>query len=186
MWCRNQSKVFYTANKPLLAITKHSSRGRQYIIVKNYVHIAYDDGEFSFSVDIIPGFMTDGASLPRFARPFLNPIGDWFLAAVAHDWIYCMDSDNARLTHRKHGYRAISPCKNCKECNPKAMRHSPCDKVSRLLADKMFYSIMIQEGVNPILAVIFYLSVRLFGWIGWKKRASDVTAKKKSWFLWKT
>lgn len=40
------------------------------------------------------GFSTDGASIPRMARPLFNPLGGAaFRAAIVHDWIYRGHSD---------------------------------------------------------------------------------------------
>lgn len=43
-------------------------------------------GRFSLLV-IPPGFVTDGASIPRFARPFFDPWGRVGLAALLHDYL---------------------------------------------------------------------------------------------------
>lgn len=41
----------------------------------------------SGDVRVPRGFRTDGASLPWFVRAFLPPLGDYFPAAVVHDWL---------------------------------------------------------------------------------------------------
>lgn len=41
--------------------------------------------------------------------------------------------------------------------------------VDRAIADAIFKEAMIVLGVHPIKAQVFYLAVRCFGWVGYKK-----------------
>lgn len=51
----------------------------------------------SFMGHFIPvGTRTDGASLPFFLRPFLSPFGDYFPAALLHDYLLKHEKDWTR------------------------------------------------------------------------------------------
>lgn len=43
-------------------------------------------------------------------------------------------------------------------------------KKSRQEADRIFYDILIENGVGKIKAWSMYKSVQIFGWIAWRKR----------------
>lgn len=48
----------------------------------------------SFGIVLVPkGFLTDGASIPRVFWPLLGPHGDYFRAAVVHDFLYSPRND---------------------------------------------------------------------------------------------
>jgi len=52
----------------------------QWELVEEYISA---DGEFTVPV----GFITDGASIPYFARKVFPPTGKYFGAAILHDWL---------------------------------------------------------------------------------------------------
>lgn len=39
-------------------------------------------------IEVPAGFITDGASIPKFFWSVLSPFGDYFAAAVVHDYLY--------------------------------------------------------------------------------------------------
>lgn len=43
------------------------------------------------------GFVTDGASVPRILWPIFNPFGEYFRAAVMHDFLYSTAGDCSRF-----------------------------------------------------------------------------------------
>lgn len=91
---------------------------------------------------IVPkGFITDGASIPRWAWPLVGPplAGPHFKAAVVHDYL----------------------CDRAKENN---------DYGERVLADAVFYMVLYQtEGVPIWKRSIMYGAVRMWGRMTYKR-----------------
>lgn len=46
------------------------------------------------------GFLTDGASIPRVFWSILAPYGEYFAAAIIHDFLYSLD-DNTQFTRKE-------------------------------------------------------------------------------------
>lgn len=69
-----------------------------------------------------PGFVSDFASMPIWARPFIPAFGRWAEAAVLHDWLYVMgqigDREGRRRADRLFG---------------KALRHQKVGWLVRLI-----------------------------------------------------
>jgi hypothetical protein len=49
---------------------------------------SYTDQEFNQKINIPSGFITDGASSPRFVIPVVSQWGKHGRASVIHDWLY--------------------------------------------------------------------------------------------------
>lgn len=50
-------------------------------------------------IPIPPYFKSDGASLPWFVRSFLSPFGDYFTAALVHDFLLKMKVPRVEAAH---------------------------------------------------------------------------------------
>lgn len=84
---------------------------------------------------VAEGFVTDGATIPRFLWTVIGgPFHPMFsAAAVMHDWLYRGESDHPDVT--------------------------------RKLADDVFYGLLKRNRVNPIRAWLMWFAVRSFGWM---------------------
>tara|TARA_B110000503_G_scaffold139137_1_gene226833 strand:+ start:721 stop:1119 length:399 start_codon:yes stop_codon:yes gene_type:complete len=93
---------------------------------------------------IIPkGFCTDGASVPRIFWNIFSPFGEYFSAALIHDFLYSKDSDNLfYVSERKE-------------------------------ADGIFLQAMKDIGVGWLTRRTIYRAVRLGGWMSYKKKFSQ-------------
>jgi hypothetical protein len=98
---------------------------------------------------IVPArFITDLASIPRPLRGLLDVCGPSRRAAVLHDWLYCL---NAFRAPRRRG-NGVSTW-------------------SRAQCDHMLYVALMAEGMPSAQARIYWLGVRLGGWVPWGTRA---------------
>jgi len=79
------------------------------------------------------GFVTDLASVPFYLRPIINNTGRYNLAATVHDRLY---SSFGVLPNGK--------------------------VLTRQLCDKIFYDIMIDDGVSPLTAKAMWLGVATY------------------------
>jgi hypothetical protein len=108
------------------------------------------------AISVPPGFITDLASIPRWAWIILPPDGPWVKAAIIHDYLYETSGSgiwNSRLS-------SITPVR----------------AFTRAEADAVLREAMQNRGVGPIRRTIIYLAVRVGGWAGWgpsKKRRAD-------------
>ena len=60
---------------------------RKFILTSSFRYIS------SLGVIEVPaGFITDGASIPSVFWPFLSPFGEYFKAAIIHDYLYSKDN----------------------------------------------------------------------------------------------
>ena len=89
------------------------------------------------------GFVTDFASIPKIFRIIIPKLGRWNKAALIHDAIY----------------QDRSFCLN-------ALRH----RLTRQDADLIFLDAMTDLGVAKWKRTLMYLSVRVGGWMAWRKR----------------
>ena len=100
--------------------------------------LRYSDSQLG-EITALPGYPTDGASIPRWLWPLAGPpLRDQRTAraAVIHDLLY----DTAGL-------------------------HA----LSRKAVDTLFARALLAAGVHPIKAALYYTGVRLGGWIGWRR-----------------
>ena len=91
------------------------------------------------------GFVTDFASIPRFARLLIPKLGRYNKAAVIHDYLY------HRQTRIVEGVLFKSYVFNRKQ------------------SDDIFLDAMEDLGVVKWKRKLMYLSVRAFGWLAWKR-----------------
>ena len=100
-------------------------------------------------ITVPAGFITDGASVPRFLWPFLPSWGRYARAAVVHDYLCVLGRSNIIHPH----------CKSRRE------------------ADYIFWEAVRVCGVNPFTALILFCGVR-FGSI-FPKLANKVPDDQK-------
>ena len=106
--------------------------------------------DFLFAIDstsyVIPkGFVFDGASVPKYFRSWLSPMGVLLVGGLVHDYSYKYET--LRLSGKKP--RAIT-IKNQKWC------------------DQLFRDINIDVNGFKIINWIAYLALRLGGWWAWR------------------
>lgn len=93
---------------------------------------------------VVPrGFVTDLASIPRPLRWLLDVTGPSREPAVLHDYLYCSQRDYGG--------------------NP----------VTRRWADGLFRLALAAEGVSLLTRTVYWLGVRLGGWLQWGRRRRD-------------
>lgn len=88
-----------------------------------------------FYIVIRAGFHHDFASVPRFFHRLFPAHGDSDRAAIAHDYVYCTRPYDV-------GSRA---------------------RMTRAEADRMFYELLLHDGVPHVRAWAMYKAVRMFG-----------------------
>lgn len=109
--------------------------------------IAYRAGSSEDLITVPPGFVTDLASIPRWAWTLLPPDGPWVKAAVIHDFLY-----------RTHGTGVWKG-------HPSGIaRPQP---YSRAEADGILREAMADRGVGPVARGIIWAAVRVGGSAGW-------------------
>jgi len=108
-----------------------------------FCQFTYNWGKMVITVPA--GFVTDFASIPRFARLLLPKLGKYNKAAVIHDFIY-----------RDHIIRQTS--------------YNIPFVFSRKHADRCFRDAMADLGVVKWKRTMMWLAVRIGGWVAWRKR----------------
>jgi hypothetical protein len=99
------------------------------------------------SIEVVPGFVTDLASIPRFAWGLLPPDGPWVKAAIVHDFLYFTSGTGAW----KHHPAAITRAK----------------PYERREADDILNEAMKDRGVDGLRRFIIWAAVRIGGGNGW-------------------
>lgn len=93
---------------------------------------------------VIPaGFRFDLASVPRILWWLVAPFHLSIAAPLVHDWLY-----------RRGGWLIPGGA-----------------RVARSDADRVFRDLMRQYGVNPVVAFLAWVVVRVFGWVAWRRNA---------------
>ena len=105
--------------------------------------------DFLFTIDntnyVIPkGFIFDGASVPKYFRSWLSPMGVLLVGGLVHDYAYKYET--LRLSGNKA--KALTK-KNQKWC------------------DQLFRDINIDVNGFKIINYIAYYALRLGGWLAW-------------------
>jgi len=96
-------------------------------------------------LEVPAGFRFDMASVPRVLWWLIAPFHLSIAAPLVHDWLY-----------RRRGCVGSGP--------------GGCRKVLRRRdADRVFRKLMRAHGVHPVLEFIAWVSVRLFGWMIWRR-----------------
>lgn len=94
---------------------------------------------------VIPeGFVFDGASIPKFFRAWLSPVGVLMMGGLIHDYAY--------------KYKTLL----------KANFEDTIGPMSQKLADQYFKDINISVNGFRILNYIGYSALRLGGWMAWR------------------
>ena len=79
---RKKLKLSYRFNNP-----KNS-----WVVEEDIVHVLHD-GQ---TLVIATGFVTDGSSVPWYLKWLLPSVGDFFLAAIVHDYLYNIDKSRGK------------------------------------------------------------------------------------------
>lgn len=113
--------------------------GMMQVTEEIYEQITYLCG-VAHTVNIPPGYIFDGASIPRLAWIVIGaPFDPQFcLAACVHDW-YC---DQSQKTS---------------------------DYQARVIGDAVFFALLQRAGVSRWRRVLMYLAVRLNSWLRYGK-----------------
>ena len=119
----------------------HSGIKNKPFVVLEHAYILLSNGD---NMCIPKGYYTDLASVPWIFRFFLNHVSQ-SEAFVVHDYLY--------------NYRSY-------KLSPRARRVFP---VSRIFADKEMHWQMIEGGSKFWRADLYYIAVRLFGWMSYGK-----------------
>ena len=106
--------------------------------------------DFLFTIDttsyVIPkGFVFDGASVPKFFRSWLSPMGVLLVGGLVHDYAYKYET--LRLSGK-----------------PKALT-----KKNQKWCDQLFRDINIHVNGFKIINNGAYYALRLGGWLAWRK-----------------
>ncbi len=121
---------------------------RQWEITENFYY------ELNGTKYVIPaGFQFDGASIPKFFRSFLSPIGVLLLGGLVHDYAY--------------KYAALKPSKN----------NDPILILDQKKSDQIFRDINIEVNGFFVLNFLAYWGLRLGGFVAWnghRKRNAKV------------
>jgi hypothetical protein len=109
--------------------------------------LAYNPGNGGDTITVPAGFVTDLASVPRWAWTLVPPDGPWVKAAIVHDFLYATGGTGKWKRH------------------PAAItRPQP---YSRLEADGIMREAMENRGVSWLSRNLIYTAVRLGGASGW-------------------
>lgn len=120
----------------------------KYILLDDFeYHVGSEDSDEIITVEKM--FVTDFASVPRFAWSIVPPMGRIKPAALVHDFLYFLLGKN------------------------------PGGKTySRKQCDDIFYEIMSVIRMPRHEKWFAYSAVRTFGWIGWERRKKQVKGQK--------
>lgn len=99
-------------------------------------------------ITVPAGFVTDLASIPRWAWIILPPDGPWVKAAIIHDYLYATAGTGRWKRHPPSITRA------------KAYERHEADAIMR--------EAMENRGIGPIRRTIIYLAVRFGGGAAWR------------------
>ena len=105
--------------------------------------------DFLFTIDnttyVIPkGFIFDGASVPKYFRSWLSPMGVLLVGGLVHDYAYKYET--LRLSGK----------------NPKSL-----SKKNQKWCDQLFRDINIDVNGFKIINYGAYYALRLGGWLAW-------------------
>jgi len=106
--------------------------------------IIHDGNKHETFYQIPKGFVFDGASVPKFARSWLSPMGVLLSGGLVHDYIYKFE------VLMLSGKKGVSKKKNQKE------------------ADQLFRDICIHVNGFKLLNHIAYYALRLGGFMAWR------------------
>jgi len=125
---------------------------KEYFLVNDFMYQWQYGGE-TYRVCIHKGFITDGASIPRWCWSLagLTPDGLYRAAAVVHDFFYQFRGSPPIGQYLKlvEGLWVETTALTRKEC------------------DDLFLRIMVEAGVDSWKAKTMYRAVRIFGAFAW-------------------
>ena len=99
---------------------------------------------------VVPkGFVFDGASVPKYFRSWLSPMGVLLIGGLVHDY----------------GYKY--------ECLLFAGKKKATSKKSQKWMDKTFRDINIDQNGFKIINYGAYYALRLGGWLAWRKHRKN-------------
>jgi hypothetical protein len=110
--------------------------------------LTYKPSNADYTITVPAGFVTDLASIPRFAWTLLPPDGPWVKAAVVHDFLYATRGTGICWTTHPPGIDRPTP-------------------YTRAEADWILRDAMADRGVDVTRRNIIYDAVRAFGDGGW-------------------
>jgi hypothetical protein len=99
------------------------------------------------TVTVPAGFKWDGASVPRILWSIIPAWGSYSGAALVHDWLY-----------RSH---LVTSCASSRK------------KVTKQQADRVFYELMLKDGVAKSKAWAMWQAVALCGGKAWSQNDGD-------------
>ena len=111
--------------------------------------LTYRPSDADHTITVGPGFVTDLASIPRWAWILLPPDGPWVKGAVIHDFLYATRGTGVWKRHPSGNTR------------PQAY--------SRAEADWILRDALQNRGVDVVRRNIIWAAVRLGGGRGWGK-----------------
>jgi hypothetical protein len=118
--------------------------------------LEYWPGDRANVITVPKGFVTDLASVPRWAWFLIPPDGPWVKAAIIHDYLYSTGGTGIWKKHPASITRA--------------------EPYSRLETDRIMREAMENRGVGWFKRNLIYLAVRIGGAGGWRdNRGSVVT-----------
>ncbi len=135
---------------PLLT-QKSSSEPGDFILYHNFKAEFEADGT-KYLMTVPKGFITDFASVPKLVQllPGFGQTGASANAAVVHDFCYCCRGD-LMLTFAEFPRLASL-------------------ELTRAQCDKLLYLGLRASGYSRVVAGLYYLGVRIGGWLYWYRR----------------
>ena len=119
---------------------------RKWEITKDWKFTLTHDGNTHPTYYVIPkGFIFDGASVPKYFRSWLSPMGILLIGGLVHDYGYKFEV--LRLGGKK----------------------GATEKKTQKWMDKTFRDINCDVNGFVILNYIAYYALRLGGWLAWRK-----------------
>jgi hypothetical protein len=97
------------------------------------------------TVTVPPRFVWDGASVPRVLWNIIPPWGSYSGAALVHDWLY----------------RTRTSCA------------SRSKTITKEEADRVFYELMLEDGVRKSRAWVMWQAVAFLGGKAWTRMKED-------------
>lgn len=120
--------------------------------------LTYSQGDKGETITVPAGFVTDLASVPRWAWTLVPPDGPWVKAAIIHDYLYATAGTGIWKKH------------------PASItRSSP---YSRLEADRIMREAMENRGVPALFRNLIYLAVRFGGGPDWNDNRDAIATQE--------
>jgi|TARA_R110002167_G_scaffold28337_3_gene95528 hypothetical protein len=117
---------------------------RKWEIVADWkFHITHDGNTHPTYYTVPKGFIFDGASVPKFARSWLSPMGVLLSGGLVHDYVYKFEV--LRLGGKK----------------------GATEKKSQKWADELFRDICIDVNGFKVINYLAYYALRLGGFMAW-------------------